>query len=76
MIFRPKHAIKVHVWAGISWNGPTAIVIFEGRMNAEGYVEILILPFLQRNPNHRFMQDNDPKHTSRYTIFTHVHNNA
>lgn len=26
---RPKHPVKVHVWAGISWNGPTDICIFE-----------------------------------------------
>lgn len=40
-------------------------------MDAPGYVEILrqgLLPFLQETypTGHRLMQDNDPKHTSKY----------
>ena len=69
---RAKHPIKVHVWAGISKKGPTGICIFEGKMDALLYCEIIrrtLLPFLQSKfpePNsHRFMQDNDPKHCSR-----------
>ena len=65
---RPKHPLKVHVWAGISWEGKTPIVIFEGMMNATGYINILevgLKPFLRDVlPNALFMQDNDPKHTS------------
>ena len=66
---RPKHPVKVHVWAGISWNGATTAGIFDGIMDAEFYCQILdehLVPFIQTAypHNHRFMQDNDPKYTS------------
>ena len=67
---RAKHPTKVHVWAGISKKGPTQICIFDGIMKAPLYVNILertLLPFIARvmPTSHRFMADNDPKHTSR-----------
>ena len=69
LLCRAKHPQKVHVWAGISMKGPTKICIFDDIMDATLYVEILrttLLPFIaQKYPRgHRFMQDNDPKHTS------------
>ncbi len=68
---RPKHPPKLHVWAGISRRGATQDVIFSGIMNATRYVQILeasLIPFLSTvyPDGHRFMQDNNPKHTSRY----------
>ena len=69
LFYRPKHPLKVHVWAGISLKGPTKICIFEGMMDAQLFVSILdstLIPFIaERYPEgHRFMQDNDPKHAS------------
>ncbi len=65
---RPKHRVKVHVWGGISWNGRTELIVFDGIMNADLYIQIHqlgLLPFLARvyPDGHRFMQDNEPKHT-------------
>lgn len=70
---RPKHPTKVHVWAGISKKGRTEICIFDGIMDRTLYIEILektLLPFIERvHPDsHRFMADNDPKHTSKDAI--------
>lgn len=66
---RPKHPVKLHVWAGISKKGRTAIVIFDGIMDATLYIKILqhsLIPFICSTypDSHRLMQDNDPKHTS------------
>ena len=61
---RPKHPVKIHVWAGISKKGATKACIFEGIMDAPLYCEILqktLLPFLQEKfplpiaTTHRFM---------------------
>ena len=63
--------MKIHVWAGISMNGRTDLVMFDGIMDAQLYVRILraaLIPSTRRlypDGNYLFMQDNDPKHTSR-----------
>ena len=68
---KPKHPPKINIWAGISRRGATNVVIFSGTLTATCYVDILeigLLPFLETYypDGHRFQQDNDPKHTSRY----------
>ena len=48
--FRPKHPLKVHVWAGISLRGATGICIFDGIMDAPLYMNILektLFPFVK-----------------------------
>ena len=66
-----KNAVKVHVWAGISKRGATNICVFDQTMDGVLYTQILeryLLPFIEkhfRGTEYRFMQDNDPKHTSR-----------
>lgn len=68
---RPKHAYKVNVWAGISYQGKTPICIFTGIMNSVRYQQILesnLLPFVRHRGRFpggfRLYQDNDSKHTS------------
>lgn len=68
---RAKHPPKIHVWGGISSRGATPIVIFPGTLIATRYTRILdaaLVPFIDKHfpRGHRFQQDNDPKHTSRW----------
>ena len=69
----------VNVWAGISRRGATKVV-FTGTLTATRYVDILemsLVPFLNKHytDGHRFQQDNDPKHTSRYAQWWIAENN-
>ena len=69
---RVKHPLKVHGWIGISRNGATQLLIFDGIIDAAFYTETILkerlLPaiyHLYPAPlMHRFWQANDPKHTS------------
>lgn len=66
---KPKHPLKVHVLAGISKHGATKICIFDGIVDADLFCNIIestLVPFFREKlPEHRFVLDNDLKHTSR-----------
>lgn len=69
---RPKHCPKFHMWGGVSSRGATPLCIFEENLTKELYVEILkdfLLPTAQvlYENDWWLQQDNDPKHTARYT---------
>ena len=73
LFHRAKDPVKVHVWGGISLRGRMGVCIFQGKMNATMYVNILrttLKPFLDEvyPDSHRFMQGNDPKHTASTTL--------
>ena len=67
---RVKIGREIHVWGGISKRGATHICIFGQTMDATLYIKILedyLLLFIEshfQGTDYRFMQDNDPKHTS------------
>ena len=74
---RPVHKFpfKVMVWAGITFNGVTEIVILPQKttFNAEFYIEN-VLPIVKRDgnkligPNFTFQQDGARPHTSKATM--------
>ena len=77
----PKHPIKVHVWAGISGRGRTAVCIFEGKMNAPLFTKILnetLVPFIRDvyPDGCCLVQNNDPKHCSRMAQEFYEENNV
>jgi hypothetical protein len=71
IIPKPKHPLKIHVWAGISRRGPTPILLFDGILESTFFTDQILrktlLPFIRRTypDRHRFQQDNDPKHRSK-----------
>lgn len=69
---RPMGGGGLMVWAGISTLGRTQIVFVRGKMNSEGYQEILenfLIPFMDRWPHLElvFQQDNASVHVSTST---------
>ena len=67
---RPKHPVKVHIWAGISHRGRAKLCNFEEKMNAPLFISILrssLVLFIKEFflDGHHFVQDSDPKHCSK-----------
>jgi hypothetical protein len=68
---KPKHPLRLHAWGGISRQGTTPLLIFDGILKSDFFVEKIVnqtfLPFKQSifPDKHRFQQDNDPKHRSK-----------
>jgi hypothetical protein len=65
---KPKHNIKVHLFGGISRRGLTPLIVFEGKMNSNGFQKLMrlgLIPFIEEKfPEGRLMMDQDPKHCS------------
>lgn len=60
------------VWGCFSYHGVGPIVLIEGTMTADSYIEIMketMLPYAEEcmPVRWRFQQDNDPKHTAKKT---------
>lgn len=69
---KPKHGFKVHLFGGLSRKGLTPLIIFGGTMcsgDYQNWLSLSVKPFIaQKYPDrHRFLMDNDPKHTSKST---------
>jgi hypothetical protein len=74
------HNIKVHVLGAISRRGASGAILFKGKLNSPGFINILdmaIIPFITNNfTAHRFIMDGAPCHTAyktkRHLIANHI----
>ena len=72
---------NVTVWGGIIGGRKTGLVRIQGRLNAEQYIEQVLVPhvfplFQNEQEDILFMQDNAPPHRARLTLETCNENNV
>lgn len=70
---------SVMVWGGIMGNLKTDLVIIQGNLNAQGYINLLnntLMPFLHQNQPAIFQQDNARPHTALITTQFLAQNNV
>ena len=69
---------SIMVWGGIMGNQKTDLVVIQGNLNAQRYINLLtntMLPFMQNNGPGTFQHDNARPHTARITTqFLNQHN--
>ena len=62
----------IMVWGGIRGNVTTNLVVIDGNLTAQRYINTVlqpeVIPFLQRHPNTLFQQDNARPHVARQTL--------
>uniref|UniRef100_A0A914PTW3 Tc1-like transposase DDE domain-containing protein n=1 Tax=Panagrolaimus davidi TaxID=227884 RepID=A0A914PTW3_9BILA len=76
------HGKGVHVWAGISWNGPTGIIIWDSKCRMDGnfYCKNIIPEVIKSGQRlfdgeYQLVQDNHPAHVSAATMDVIEENN-
>ena len=69
-----KSGAQIHVWAGIGYNGFSALKVIQGNLNAQRYQEVVLAdiqevgrPCTVRNAGWIFMQDLAPAHNAAST---------
>ena len=70
---------SVMVWGGIMGNQKTDLVIIQGNINAQRYINVLnntMIPFMQNNGPGIFQHDNARPHTARITTQFLAQNNV
>ena len=76
----PPNPVKLHIWGGVSWDGPIPFVYFDNNLTSNGY-EIIVNenlgPFMRNfnEGNCRLFQDNSPTHVTR-NVYRALHQNA
>jgi transposase len=63
---------SVMFWGCFGWHGVGPLVVVEGNMNSDDYVNVLakfFIPWVSNYPNSVFQQDGAPCHTSSYSVW-------